>query len=400
MSSLRLLAWNVRGIMSSTVCLSSLLKNTDCDVSVISEHKLKKSSLHYLSTIEQGYTCIGKAEDLPNSYHAYHGKGGVAILYKNTLQFSVSEIHGINSEKIVGLQIKSKSNGSIFIFGAYLPSDDSIDNYRNELNMLDTLVSYYCNYGSVIVAGDLNASCRMKDRLHSNQYKSDELQKFVKRHDMLFSGGKIKHTGPDYTFITKKTMIDYFLVNRSVLGQLRSCEILDEGSISSTSDHLPIIVELLIDNNPHRIMNSFGKFPAWHKIDDKHIRNYQEFIDVPLELLTDRIISDNVEVNTVNTEIEIILHAAADSVIPTCGFNPYTKPYWTPDVKKAHQTERSMRKRWLADGRPRGMSHESYKHYKKAKYEFRNVQHAAYEQYIQKCYDDINEAAECDIRLF
>ncbi|CAC5395585.1 unnamed protein product [Mytilus coruscus] len=46
------------------------------------------------------------------------------------------------------------------------------------------------------------------------------------------------------------------------------------------------------------------------------------------------------------------------------------------------------------------MSHESYKHYKKANYEFRNVQHAAYEQYIQKCYDDINEAAECDIRLF
>ncbi|VDI54683.1 Hypothetical predicted protein [Mytilus galloprovincialis] len=303
-----------------------------------------------------GYTCIGKAEDLPNKYHAYHGKGGVAILYKNTLQFSVSEIHDINSERVVGLQIKTKSNGSIFIFGAYLPSDDSIDNYRNELNMLDTLVSYYCNYGSVIVAGDLNVSCRTKDRLHSNHCKSDELQTFVKRHDLLFSGGKIKHTGPDYTFITKKTMIDYFLVNKSVLRQLRSCEILDEGSISSTSDHLPIIVELLIDNNPHRIMNSYSKFPAWHKINDEHIRNYQDSMDVPIELLTGRINSDNVDVDTVNTEIESILHAAADSVIPKCVFNPYTKPYWTPDVKKAHQTERSMRKRWLADGRPRGMS--------------------------------------------
>ncbi|VDI21735.1 Hypothetical predicted protein [Mytilus galloprovincialis] len=214
------------------------------------------------------------------------------------------------------------------------------------------------------------------------------------------NGGKIKHTGPDYTFITKKTMIDYFLVNKSVLRQLRSCEILDEGSISSTSDHLPIIVELLIDNNPHRIMNSYSKFPAWHKINDEHIRNYQDSMDVPIELLTGRINSDNVDVDTVNTEIESILHAAADSVIPKCVFNPYTKPYWTPDVKKAHQTERSMRKRWLADGRPRGMSHESYKHYKKAKYEFRNVQNAAYEQYIQKCYNDINEAAECDIRLF
>ncbi|CAC5405418.1 unnamed protein product [Mytilus coruscus] len=244
------------------------------------------------------------------------------------------------------------------------------------------------------LSAKLNVVENCADSIESHNFWPDGVQ------CRKWLSGKIKHAGPDYTFITKKTMIDYFLVNRSVLGQLRSCEILDEGSISSTSDHLPIIVELLIDNNPHRIMNSFGKFPAWHKIDDKHIRNYQEFIDVPLELLTDRIISDNVEVNTVNTEIESILHAAADSVIPTCGFNPYTKPYWTPDVKKAHQTERSMRKRWLADGRPRGMSHESYKHYKKAKYEFRNVQHAAYEQYIQKCYDDINEAAECDIRLF
>ncbi|CAC5418233.1 unnamed protein product [Mytilus coruscus] len=213
---------------------------------------------------------------------------------------------------------------------------------------------------------------------------------------------KLEHTGLDYTFISKKTMIDYFLVNKSVLKQLRSCEILDEGSISSTSDHLPIIVKLSIDNNLHRIMKSYSKFPAWHEINDEHIRNYQESIDVPLELLTDRIILDNVDVDIVNTEIESILHAAADSVIPTCVFNPYTKPYWTPDVKKAHQTERSMRKRRLADGRPRGMIHESYKHliYKKAKYEFRNVQHAAYEQCIQKCYDDINKAAESDIRLF
>lgn len=141
---------------------------------------------------------------------------------------------------------------------------------------------------------------------------------------MLISGDKIKHTGPDYTFITKKTMIDYFLVNKSVLRQLRSCEILEEGSISSTFDHLPVIVELLIDNNSHRTMNSYSKFQAQPSIYDEHIRNYQESIDVPLELLTDRIISDNVEVDTVNTKNESILHPAADSVILTCGFNQYT----------------------------------------------------------------------------
>lgn len=40
----RILTWNVRGAMSSTLCLNSLLDNTHCDIAVISEHKLKKKS--------------------------------------------------------------------------------------------------------------------------------------------------------------------------------------------------------------------------------------------------------------------------------------------------------------------------------------------------------------------
>ncbi|CAC5381922.1 unnamed protein product [Mytilus coruscus] len=38
--------------------------------------------------------------------------------------------------------------------------------------------------------------------------------------------------------------------------------------------------------------------------------------------------------------------------------------------------------------------------YKRAKAEFRHVQQAANEQYMQNCYDDLNETAECDVRLF
>ena len=98
MSSLTVLSWNVRGIMSSTVCLSNLVKATDCDICVISEHKLKPRCLPYINTIEQGYECISKADTLPDIYNACHGKGGVAILYKSSLQFSVLEISDINSE--------------------------------------------------------------------------------------------------------------------------------------------------------------------------------------------------------------------------------------------------------------------------------------------------------------
>ncbi|CAC5395513.1 unnamed protein product [Mytilus coruscus] len=46
------------------------------------------------------------------------------------------------------------------------------------------------------------------------------------------------------------------------------------------------------------------------------------------------------------------------------------------------------------------MHFDSYRLYKKAKSEFRHVQQSANEQYLQKCYDDLNETAECDVRLF
>ncbi|CAC5382556.1 unnamed protein product [Mytilus coruscus] len=93
-------------------------------------------------------------------------------------------------------------------------------------------------------------------------------------------------------------------------------------------------------------------------------------------------------------------YSETDKTVPKCGFNPFTKPYWTFGVKIAHEKERSLRKAWVIDGRPRGMHHDSYRLYKRAKHEFRNIQQAAYEQYIQQTNDDINKAAESDIRLF
>lgn len=88
MGSLKVLAFNVRGIMSSTICLSDLLKYNQCDVCVISEHKFKAESLQFLCSIEKDFQCISKADELPSQYRAYHGKEGVAILYRSSLQFT------------------------------------------------------------------------------------------------------------------------------------------------------------------------------------------------------------------------------------------------------------------------------------------------------------------------
>ena len=81
-------------------------------------------------------------------------------------------------------------------------------------------------------------------------------------------------------------MLDYILFNQGVISQLRSYEILSEGSISSTSDHLPIVVKIKLDYSPHRLSYSYMKSPAWQKINDESLKSYQKFLNDPLYFFT------------------------------------------------------------------------------------------------------------------
>ena len=52
---LRILNWNIRGIMSSAFCLSNILDSEKPDVAVICEHKLSNPNLTFLDSIHSDY---------------------------------------------------------------------------------------------------------------------------------------------------------------------------------------------------------------------------------------------------------------------------------------------------------------------------------------------------------
>jgi len=91
---------------------------------------------------------------------------------------------------------------------------------------------------------------------------------------------------------------------------------------------------------------------------------------------------------------------AAETTLPSCSYNPYTKPYWNDDVKEAHNLAREKRRIWLLHGKPRGMHFQTYSEYKEAKRQFRKTQKIASDKYIENTYRDLDEMAECDIRMF
>jgi exonuclease III len=80
--NLNILAWNVRGIMSSTMCLANLLDQYDSDIVIVSEHKLKPNSGMYMNSIDNRYKNVSKSDRLGSGYNCTHGKGGISIMYR------------------------------------------------------------------------------------------------------------------------------------------------------------------------------------------------------------------------------------------------------------------------------------------------------------------------------
>lgn len=159
-------------------------------------------------------------------------------MYRKRLAFSIREIPCYDSNRIIGIELKT-CNGCVYILGAYLPSDNNVDNYAYEFNLIENLYNHYSNYGKVIIAGDLNGS--LVDSTGINERKSEILSSFAFRKNLCTPYIDFKTCGENYTFIYKKTTLDYVLFYKSVLTLLHHYQTYEEGSFSLTSDHLAII---------------------------------------------------------------------------------------------------------------------------------------------------------------
>lgn len=82
--TMRIMSLNVRDAMSSTICLSNFLDDTQCNVAIVSEHNLK--AIHndkmYLDSIHKNYFSIVKVD-----CNTDKTKSGVSFLIKIQLMY-------------------------------------------------------------------------------------------------------------------------------------------------------------------------------------------------------------------------------------------------------------------------------------------------------------------------
>ena len=125
--------------------------------------------------------------------------------------------------------------------------------------------------GHVILGGDWNAS--LLDEEHINVSKSTDLRQFVRINNIYPVNTIATCSGPSYTCMPVKSMIDYILIDEITFHLVSSCCILEEGSCSSTSDHLPIVRTLRLGNPgiPKPGICSKNKWIAWHKASPENL---------------------------------------------------------------------------------------------------------------------------------
>jgi len=135
--------------------ISNIFDKFNIAIAIITEHKLKERSKSFLSTMHTNYNAYTTCEESDS----HCGKGGVSILYKQSLFFCIKHIFIPDCNRIAGVNLHVEDSFPIFLFAVYMPSlNYEIDEYINCMIQLQGLNDSYTTEGIVLFCEDLNAN--------------------------------------------------------------------------------------------------------------------------------------------------------------------------------------------------------------------------------------------------
>ena len=388
------MCWNVRGIMSSAYALSDMLDKNDIDIGIISEHKLFNHSKSFLDSINPKYKSFSVCDSSIDQYGpAKCGKGGVAILYKKSLQSSISLIDCLDNERIIGIELKLINSERIYIIGVYMPSDSYIKHYHETITELEAITHTCSLKGKVLILGDFNARLRAIGKMHDDvtSDKSSSLQQFMANNRLI----ALHHSDQEFTYVRNRSKLDHILIEQTLINKIEQYKTLPEKDVF-TSDHLPLIASLNVTKQK-QVNLTDRKCIAWDKCNACELNSFENTLSQYLSSLT---FTSKMDPNQLSDFIVSSTLKSAENCLPKGKFNKHTKPYWSRDLRQAHAESRRLRRIWINIGRPRGVEYESYQRYKSAKRNFRRKQRIACNLFLNKTFEELDKAAHLDVNLF
>lgn len=194
---LKIFSWNVRGIMSSALCLNRTLDLLDVDIAVICEHKLSATNMLFLESLHPDYTAFPQNQETLRTE-----KNHISVLVKKSLLFSISYLSECETDRIIGLKISTPTTAPVYLFGVYLPFDNNVDAYKHYISMLWDLWNLFNEHGDVIMLGDFNARYAELPTSYVQRAKSHLLTDFIQSNDITPLNKTDKCSGLGYTFST------------------------------------------------------------------------------------------------------------------------------------------------------------------------------------------------------
>ena len=105
----------------------------------------------------------------------------------------------------------------IYIIGVYLPSDNNINNFDDNLKALNNVSEFYENRGGLIVAGDFNSRIFENPCYYAAKHKSEAVKQFVRASNLTVMNSTMQSSGIKYTFKPCKSTLDYIMCNTPLL---------------------------------------------------------------------------------------------------------------------------------------------------------------------------------------
>jgi exonuclease III len=387
------LTWNVRGAMSSSASLSKLLDIFDVDIAFISEHKLKPHCKDFFNSIHTDYLSVSRFDN-STMKSTKLGKGGVSILYRKQLSFNIKEIEHNFSDRIVGIEICHSNEISSFLFSVYLPSVNyDFDEFKDCIDILETISEKYSKDGNVMFFGDFNVDVFIDKPDKRDKY----FKQFLNRNNMSYA----KTAGCNHTFRPTLKTLDYVVFNQFNDNMIAKCEVIDN-DLCHVSDHNPIHAILNIKFSKYSFQESSYPNTNWSKCSENEKREFENITNIDVnDYLENAVRSDPINlIDNMYLYLVNLLLCAADKTLPKFKFNKHSKPYWTTEVKFAHSEQRRLRRIWISEGKPRGKCSVSFTNYKNAKRKFKQDQVKAISDVDRQFYENLEEHAECDSKLF
>ena len=334
------------------------------DILCLQETWLFKQDLYSLNSVHADFVGIGTSTfDLSDGFCKGHAPGGVAILYRQSLQNCFEPVH-FDIDWCIGAKV-SIDGKSFIILNLYLPYQcaENEPEYLEKLGELGSILEGI-NHTSYIVVGDWNANLGQTGQAIFAKHMTE----FCDEHSLIISSTALLPLD-SFTYVSDSwgtiSWLDHAVSSLDMHNTIASVEI---GYGISQDDHMPVTMEFNVSSLPSlELSNNFeSKNVDWSNVTNDDIALYKDATDYYLDELN---IASGVRCTNTSCDVSTHVHdifALYDKLVHclvragketlsgrTVDGKRFTKPGWNDHVKELYEIWRENFIAWKEAGKPR-----------------------------------------------